>query len=78
MKGVKGFLLFSLYEVDVTVFSLSHFLFDLRLTPPDEMSVFVEEEEDRAESRESRCMSLRSDHSTPPVFSKEPGTTETQ
>ncbi|KAM9352212.1 protein NLRC3-like [Symphorus nematophorus] len=44
------------------------------------MSVCVEEEEDRAESPVSSCLSLKSDWSreTPPFFSNEPGPSDTK
>lgn len=54
-------------------------LFDLRLTPLQDMSLCVEEEEKRAKSGVSGCLSVKSDHSTrhPSLCSKEPGTSET-
>ncbi|KAM9352407.1 protein NLRC3-like [Symphorus nematophorus] len=52
----------------------------LRLTSDQKMGVCVEEEEDRAESPVSCCLSLKSDWSkTPPLFfSNEPGPSDTK
>ncbi|XP_056249764.1 protein NLRC3-like isoform X3 [Seriola aureovittata] len=54
--------------------------FPLRLTEVLKMSVYVEEEEDRAESPGSICPSMKSDRSNdiPPAFSTEPGPSESQ
>uniref|UniRef100_A0A8C4EE34 NACHT domain-containing protein n=1 Tax=Dicentrarchus labrax TaxID=13489 RepID=A0A8C4EE34_DICLA len=51
----------------------------LRLTEVQKMSVCVEEEEDRAESPVSSCLSMKSDRSIhdPPDFSNEPGPSDT-
>ncbi|XP_044032086.1 NACHT, LRR and PYD domains-containing protein 12-like [Siniperca chuatsi] len=51
-----------------------------RLTEGQKMSVCVEEEEDRAESPGSSCLSLKSDWSKadPPDFSNEPGPSDTK
>lgn len=59
--------------------SLSHFLFDPRLTPLHKMSVCVKEE-DGAESPESNSLSRKGDHykDLPLDLSGEPGTSETK
>ncbi|XP_045921183.1 protein NLRC3-like [Micropterus dolomieu] len=51
-----------------------------KLTSDQKMGVCVEEEEDRAESAGSICLSMRSDWSKdyPPDFSKEPGPSDTK
>uniref|UniRef100_A0A4W6BQ33 NACHT domain-containing protein n=1 Tax=Lates calcarifer TaxID=8187 RepID=A0A4W6BQ33_LATCA len=56
------------------------YCFPLRLTEVQKMSVCVEEEEDRAESPGSICLSMKSDRSKgkPPVFSNEPGPSDTK
>ncbi|XP_051244474.1 NACHT, LRR and PYD domains-containing protein 3 isoform X5 [Dicentrarchus labrax] len=52
----------------------------LRLTADQKMSVCVEEDEDRAESPVSSCLSMKSDFSKdePPFFSNEPRPSDTQ
>ncbi|XP_073326554.1 protein NLRC3-like [Pagrus major] len=51
-----------------------------RLTSEQKMSVCVKEEEDRAESPVSSCLSMKSDRSKdpPPVFSNEPGPSDSK
>ncbi|XP_073346552.1 NACHT, LRR and PYD domains-containing protein 3-like [Pagrus major] len=51
-----------------------------RLTSEQKMSVCVKEEEDRAESPVSSCLSMKSDRSKdpPPVFSNEPGPSDSE
>ncbi|GLD68359.1 NACHT, LRR and PYD domains-containing protein 12-like protein [Lates japonicus] len=52
----------------------------MSLTEVQKMSVCVEEEEDGAESPGSICLSMKSDCSKgkPPVFSNEPGPSDTK